>query len=35
VRAPTQDWIKRAEARTAAIQSSNQIAAEALAALGK
>ena len=35
VRAPAQDWIKRAEARTAAIRSSNQIAAEALAALGK
>jgi hypothetical protein len=35
VRAPAQDWIKRMQARTAAIQSSNQIAAEALAALGK
>jgi len=35
VRAPADDWIRRAEARTAAIQSANQIAAEALAALGK
>ncbi|MGE0260796.1 MAG: COG4223 family protein [Alphaproteobacteria bacterium] len=35
VRAPAQEWIRRAEARTAAIRSSNQIAAEALAALGK
>ncbi len=35
VREPAEDWIKRAEARTAAIQSGNQIAAEALAALGK
>lgn len=35
VRAPAQDWIKRAEARTAAIQSANRIATEALAALGK
>ena len=35
VREPAEDWIKRAEARAAAIQSGNQIAAEALAALGK
>lgn len=35
VRAPAEDWIKRAEARAAAIRSGNQIAAEALAALGK
>ncbi len=35
VRAPAEDWIKRAEARTAAIQSGNRIAADALAALGK
>ena len=35
VRAPADDWIKRAEARTAAIQSGNRIAADALAALGK
>ena len=35
VRAPAEDWIKRAQARAAAIQSSHHIAAEALAALGK
>jgi len=35
VRAPAEDWIKRAEARGAAIRSANQIAADALAALGK
>jgi hypothetical protein len=35
VRAPAEDWIKRAEARTAAIQSGDRIAADALAALGK
>jgi hypothetical protein len=35
VRAPAEEWIKRAEARKAAIQSGNQIAADALAALGK
>jgi hypothetical protein len=35
VRAPAEDWIKRTEARTAAIQSGNRLAADALAALGK
>lgn len=35
VRAPAEDWIKRAEARTAAVQSGNRIAADALTALGK
>ncbi len=35
IRAPADAWIKRAEMRTAAIEASQQIAAEALAALGK
>lgn len=35
VRAPAADWVKRAEARAAAVQSGNRIAANALAALGK
>ena len=35
VRAPAEDWIKRAESRAAAVQSGNRIAADALTALGK
>jgi hypothetical protein len=35
VRAPAANWIKQAEARTAAVEASRRFAAEALAALGK
>jgi hypothetical protein len=35
VRAPAEDWIKKAEARTAAVTASRRFASDSLAALGK
>ncbi len=35
VRAPAEDWIKKVEARNAAMDASRRVVADALAALGK
>jgi hypothetical protein len=35
VRAPAEEWINKAQARTAAVDISRRIASDALAALGK
>jgi hypothetical protein len=35
LRAPAEDWIKKVEARTAAVNASRRLAADALASLGK
>jgi hypothetical protein len=35
VRAPAEDWIKKAQARTAAVDASRRLAADAFAALGR
>jgi hypothetical protein len=35
VRAPAEDWIKKVEARNAAVDASRRVVADALAVLGK
>ena len=35
MRAPAEDWIKKVEARNAAVNASRRLVAEALSALGK
>ena len=35
LRAPAEDWIKKVEARNAALNASRRVVADALAALGK